>query len=731
MDLERIQGVLGLGQRQARPSVQEDDAERDPLEIRLEAFHGKVWPLTRDAYSIFHAQVWRKILFYAGVLWIEWDANRKSYVEREPADEFTPRPEINYFAPAVDSMASIFANFPEIEAHVPEGNDDPQLEIVAQIANQLSTEVVKQTALKSDYKSDEDKVGLTGQWLVLAGSAFTEVVCKKRKVGEKNKLGPQDALNVLCLECDAHAVVPAGQADVCQSCGKANLKVERTTQMVPQMDEMGQPIMEEIVEYDVKVYSIDAISVLPRVGSRSLDGCGYLYIAERLSCDEIWSRYDLEVAPDAEFLDGYSTNFENALNYFYTGFQSGNAATQDSALLIRLYIEPGKVKEFPDGCVAFFAAGKLLRVDPWPDGDYPITKGDYFMMPRVFFGRTPTTDLASLQQEANEYWSIIKLHGLTTAVDPWVVDKSTQVSEITGRADKVIYWRALGPGAKEPHRAGHGSLDAGIYEALQHVVSQFQNISGAVNVWRGEQEGSVDAASAIAQLRSQAELMFARPQQNFNHMAKETVRKAVKKMQQMSVPQLIKIVGEGKMEDVMLFKGADLDRLQWLATSQGMPRTRAEKKMEMIELFDRGLLDPQDPIVKQRAFELFGETGFLQQFNLDASRARRENQAMKQGMTVMVTPDIEDLATHLVIHLNEAKKPDFDTWPEPARQALLAHILQTKLALQATMAPAPEENPNDPNAQPATKAPAKPGAPASSAKPPAAAGGAAAGKPRP
>lgn len=102
-------------------------------------------------------------------------------------------------------------------------------------------------------------------------------------------------------------------------------------------------------------------------------------------------------------------------------------------------------------------------------------------------------------------------------------------------------------------------------------------------------------------------------------------------------------------------------------------------------LYDAGALDLSDPSIRETAFELFGDLGVMNNFNLDAKRARVENNDMKQGLPATVMPEVEDLAVHLAVHRECAKQLDFDDWPDGSKKLLLQHIMET-LQAQAEQA---------------------------------------------
>src|SRR6185437_9556544 len=411
--------------------------------------------------------------------------------------------------------------------------------------------------------------------------------------------------------------------------------------------------------------------------------------AERMSLNEIKTQFNFDAEPDALFVDGGAFNYETELSYWYAGYSSTNKAAKDSCMVVRFYVEPGKVKEIPEGGCFALINNKLACEDEW-SGDHPVTKGDYLKLPSTFFARSVAFDLMEMQRELNRYEAIIALHAMTTAADPIVADEMTKVSEITGRGDVVIWYKSLGPGSDPPKRLGHGSLDEGVYAQRQKLQDLMQNISGAVAVYRGEQPGSVTAASGISQLRGQAEQMFAAPTANWAAMWRETVRKMVKRCQKnMQAWEIAELMGPDHDLQIAKFKNADLDDVvQWSATSSGLPRTRDEKRQELLALFDRGALDITDVNVRTRLFELFGDTGMLEQFSKDATRARKENNDIKNGGQPTFMPEIEDMKVHDAIHCEVIKSLDFDQWTPEAKQTMITHALQTKQALAQAMAAA-------------------------------------------
>lgn len=701
-----------------------DDATKDtPYNDRFLQFVKEKWPSLRTAYTIYHQLVWQNLLYYVGQLWIQWDKNRRIYMPAEPEDEYTPQPEINYYAPAADAVCSVFT-IPEVEC-VPKKSSNQDAHDVAEVANILCQEFMVRNGLKGSKDNEISVSDRASQLFVQAGNIFGFVRKRKRGTYDRPTFDTIPMMGVRCPQCDTASKVPPddpmlqpppaspgqilmgqqvngpgitpGQPPFqppCPACGQP-LQTYPTTEQKQRTDpETGQPVMEQFIQWDAEFILGNPLYGLPRAGARSMKESKYILWAERLMIDEIYEKWQYEAQPDNQFLDAMESSWEIALNYYYTGFTNMTESTKDSALVIWAYIEPGKIKDVPEGGVGVLIGENLINIEPWDEATcnnaiaHPMSHACYLDVPVTFFARTPMFDVASHQRELNRYESIIALQGMTQASDSVVVDENTKVSEITGRGDRIVYWRSIGPGSQAPHRMQHGSLDTGIYEQRQSLKDNIQNVTGAVNVWRGQQAGSVTASGAISQLRGQAEQMFNKPTNNWNSFWAEQCRKGVKVMQHvMTLPDIIAILGDNNNVKAQKFKTAKLDDiLDWKAGGHGLPRTRDERKEEMLTLFDRQLLDVSDPDVQENIHELFGDTGMKTMFNKDATRARWENSRMKEGHPVQFMPDVEDLNVHAFIHAEQIKELDFDTFAQPVQQMMLEHFMQTKMALTQQMA---------------------------------------------
>ncbi len=695
-------------------------AEDPDFESRVNELIGKQWLDLKAAYWVYHSWIWESLLMYSGNLWLKWNRERRGYEVDTPEDDFTPRPRINRFAPAIDAISSVFQDIPEIEA-VPAPRDDFKKMGIAEVCNKLSDYFIKDCALRSDFGTDEDKCSIASAWFSLAGCFFTNVFVEEVPIGQRPVLAPQPAVGMQCTGCDTYGTVSPQEAEAsggaCPQCGQP-MQMTQTETMQPQEGEDGQPMMEPITEKHVRCIIEEPLAAYPKSGSKSMKDAGFIILANRMSLDRIWSELGIEDAhEDSEQPDGWNTTAENSLNFFYLGYANSKLRGKDAAMVLRLYCEPNKVKDFPEGIHAIYINGECKKCEPWPFGDeHPLTKVDFRALPTLFFPRCVAFDIAGSMREFLDYSSLIKLHGMVNAVAPVVCEEGDNHSEITGRGDKVITWVRTSPNANGPRRLEAGSLDSGIYEMRKLTLEDIEQIAQTVSVFRGEKPEGADSGVALDTLRVQANAMFAGPVKNYANGWKEAVRKGVKLYQKhYTVTQLIEIVGDNHLDEIADFRACNLDTsIEWIATAQGMPRTREEQRKEMIDLFDRGMLDVNDPSVREKAFELFGETGMLATFNKDATRARYENSMIKSGGQPIFMPEFDDNAVHAQIHLDQIKSMDFLGWSPEAKQVLMQHTLQTQQVMAQQQAAQVQQVPP----QGGATSPNPPAQPGNSAAPP-------------
>ena len=367
--VQSIAQGIGLASSKTKPAKDTRQTRQSTGTIdekTVRSWIGDKWEKVRGSYLTYHQLIWQSILFYVGQTWLTWDPYRKFYYPSVPEDEFTPQPRVNEFSPAIDAVATNFNSIPPIEAVATESDGDEQAKRhgIAMVASRLADVFMKKQGLKSDFKSKGNEPTNAAMIFVLAGGLCT------------------------------------------------SLRVRQTVKTVgPSADPLG-----DLTTYEVDMDLLNPMVVLPRPGCEKFggpSGVPWTFIARRMTIQEIWSRFEVVAKADVLYLDGYNSTYENALNYYYTGFNATDIQNEDSALAVELYIPPSSdghagVEDFePTGMYAVYVNDELKWYKDWDYPAFPLTMFKYIHVPQLFFGRSIAFDLCNLQEEYQAYEAII------------------------------------------------------------------------------------------------------------------------------------------------------------------------------------------------------------------------------------------------------------------------------------------------------------------------------------
>jgi rRNA maturation endonuclease Nob1 len=207
------------------------------------------WTDLKNAYIVYHQACWQSLLFYANQTWIDWDDARKIWTPLTPSDDWVPRPRINRFSPTIDAIASNIYQIPEVES-VAVPLDDPDSNMISEIANKLAAWFVDKEGLKRQKETQEDKSGHAAQLFALCGSVFTILRVTSKTVGQNPRMSQQQSMAYVCEVCDKYSMVPVGQEPpkFCPECGNP-VDAEPVDTMAQEQDaQSGQPAMDDVSE---------------------------------------------------------------------------------------------------------------------------------------------------------------------------------------------------------------------------------------------------------------------------------------------------------------------------------------------------------------------------------------------------------------------------------------------------------------------------------------------------
>jgi len=353
---DMLEGILG-GKSEA--------PETSELQTKVEKWVTKTWDEIRNAYLVYHQNAWRARLYYAGEFYLELDRSTKYWTRLQPSDDWVPQPKLNRFSPAIDAINSNFSSVPEIEA-IPVPKDDEQAMAVANIVNQLAQHAIKDNALRSDYKSREDRAGYAAMEFVLSGCVFTLVYPRDEVIGRRPKMTAKPAFAYQCVACDRYESGIPMAVEQCPQCGQP-VTPEQTESVEPEIGDDGRPAMEDVTRRKVVVELADPLEIFPRPGAKNMAETPYILHASRMTLDDIWYRWHFEASADNDYPDTFNLQNEFSLNYYYVGFSQNSSQSKDACLVIQTYCEPGRMKDFPEGFYAVLINKKCVYFRLWEE----------------------------------------------------------------------------------------------------------------------------------------------------------------------------------------------------------------------------------------------------------------------------------------------------------------------------------------------------------------------------
>ena len=280
--------------------------------------------------------------------------------------------------------------------------------------------------------------------------------------------------------------------------------------------------------------------------------------------------------------------------------------------------------DFPNGRRAVTASGVVLEdgPNPYADGEFPWQRLVNYILPREFWGESEIAQIRGPQKIFNKIYSFA-LDVMTLMGNPiWVVDNDSGIdTDLLTNSPGLVVEKNAG---SEARRETGVQLQPFVFQMLDRVKEYVDQIAGAQDITRGLPPGGVTAASAIADLQNAAQTRLRQKSRNidtflqdmgqqyasrvmqfytapraFNYVGADGVRKYFKAHiekkddgQQVAVVQRFDDQGQPspQMDEYILRGKLDVR----VTTGTALPFSKAQKKEELLQLLDRGIIDAEE-----------------------------------------------------------------------------------------------------------------------------------------
>lgn len=462
-------------------------------------------------------------------------------------------------------------------------------------------------------------------------------------------------------------------------------KVEDPSQRIQDEQELQQLLggdMQEVVihEGDLDTAVVPAHEFFPDSSWREgLHLCRSVIHARAYSLDEIEEMWGQRV--DSEEVDVITlqrvASGMGGLGYGAGTFKTATTKLKDHAVVKEYYERPSK--KYPKGRFIVVAGTKCLHVGPMPymiglDGqpDFPFVKSISIHHPGCFWGKSIIERTIPIQRRYNalrnrkaEYLNLV-------AIGQWYEPEGSidDDAELNNAPGNRIRYRPVGNGAK-PEPVAWPSLPASFENELSSLMAEFTAVSGVSELSRmSEAPTGVKSGVALSIANEQDDTRVAttatRIANGIQQLGKMWIRMYRQFVQE---PRLLRSVGPNRQVEVREWESSDLTSddviIENIAALAETPAQRRQMVFDLINLgvFNRPEAATIDEDARQKIFQLleFGhwESGAEDDMWLQRSRARSENDSIKQGQMVPIM-DFDDHEEHLKVHNRERMQTEYD-----------------------------------------------------------------------
>lgn len=478
---------------------------------------------------------------------------------------------------------------------------------------------------------------------------------------------------------------------------------------VQALDEEGMPLFDLLPLGDVNTRVVEPQRIAIDPLCSDLHNAGYIMEYSLQTLDWIYENYNKQEPGYTGFVDRVKpeTDLNTSLRRLYQ-LKSSSGIRATSALegtngaygnfnltnmaVVKEYYEKPSIKH-PTGRLVVVANGVTLYAGDTPcvgteQGDWhPYSECRWEIVPGRFWGKSPLDNVCELNKHINSIDSSTILTRKTMAMPQKLIPFASGIEsgQWTGRAGQNVFYRS-GDGSKPEIIPGAG-VDSSVFVERAQKVDDIKNISGAIDILKGDRPPGVNAASALSLLYEvgTGKLFPVFDRWKFfveNDQKKELklIAHKYKEPREDFISLLKSKNSELSEESISKFIGSDLyDNCNVvIEAGSNIPKLEAARQARLEQAALAGTLALDMPANRAEYNEQMGITGFDNDIGPDSKRAEWENDLMDN---IKFSPDnrpivlfVDKDEIHIEIHSRRMKEPNFFEQPQEVQDLYMQHI---------------------------------------------------------
>lgn len=493
------------------------------------------------------------------------------------------------------------------------------------------------------------------------------------------------------------------------------------------LDPQGKPITDDTVK-DLFYAELEQAGIEPQektvyLGDVRVDVCSpfdvyidptvknwpdakYAICVYHLSSDEIKSRWKVTLTPDS-----VSTPPDNMLPMS----NAPDAQNPDTISVYYGYFKPSAIQ--PKGRLVVWTKDKILEDGAWPFPfhDLPLVKFPGIRVPGQPYDSSVVEHALPMQKELNKTLSqIVEYKNLTVKPRVWAPTGSIS-TRLTSEPGALYEYNPIGDHRPEIEQLP--AMPPYIFEHLGNIKDALKDVFYITDVTEGTVPPNVEAGIAIDLLQEMATDRLAPMIKLIEHSLGQAGQLLLMFAQKYYIePRLMKLQGSGGSTQVKRFTQADIDGSISIRArvGSGLPRTRAGKQALILNLVEKGIMDPSEAY---KHLDLGDMAGVAKMLRSDEDQAYREHDKIIRGQPINMIayaqamqaaesgqmqdpetgqpvqdPDamheqltnaglqphpFENYEAHMSAHALFMKSPEFESLPLEIQEAFQTHYTQT------------------------------------------------------
>lgn len=536
-----------------------------------------------------------------------------------------------------------------------------------------------------------------------------------------------------------------------------------STQVEAVDPESGQPIMEEVPLGDLNTDVVEPYRIALDPAANDIHKIKWIMEYAIQPLDWIKENYDKPPEEGSGFTGKFSEvkeekELSTTMRRFYNlktssgvkgtaGLGEGSVSSSGdtnitNCAVVKEYYERPSSKH-PKGRLVVVANGICLYAGESPyEGPelgawHPYSECRWEILPGRFWGKSPLDAACEIQKHINSIDSVIILTRKTSAIPQKLVPLNSGIANgsWTGRPGQEIHYRAADGG--KPELLPSQGVDPTVFQERAQRADDLKNITGAIDILKGERPSGVTASSALNLLyevgTGKLYPMLERWKRFVENDQKKQLRTMSKFYQEPRKDYISLLVSKNKdlsVEAIQHFIGSDLyDNCNVVVEAgSNVPKLHAAKQAALEEAARAGTLNLNSAQNRMEYNRQMGIVGFDNDVGPDTHRAEYENDLLDNiehnPNKRPIILEVDEDAIHIEVLARRMKEPSFMDLSGVVQQAYMEHYGQhlqqqnmklQRMQMEAVATGVPPEQQQPPGASQGTPEgqPNQPQAPAS------------------